>query len=93
MVMKSLAIGGALILAVSAPLTLPIMQGKAVTLALGPVAVSYQRDEGVELDLEGSCLIDHCPFFVLRVETRTAAIDQTVHQLSRLSLRQLKRAG
>jgi hypothetical protein len=93
MVMKSVAIGTALMLALSTPVTLPVMQGKALTLAIGPVALSYQRDDGVDFGLEGRCLTDQCPFFVLRVEEPSSIVEQTVRQLPRLSARQLKRAG
>lgn len=70
MVMKTLAMGTAIALLVTAPVTVPLWSGAPVSLTAGPVAVTLHKERGIEFELDQDCILDTCPIVGLRIGDR-----------------------
>ncbi|WP_203293951.1 hypothetical protein [Maricaulis parjimensis] len=68
MLLKSLALMGLATSLVSLPVTLPVATGSPVTLAVGAVQLHYDRQSGLDVDFEASCLVQTCPFAEVRFD-------------------------
>jgi hypothetical protein len=66
-IMRTIIIGVVVLLAASAPATVPAMIGEHVAMAFGPVELSYDRSASFEIDLDTGCLANQCRIFELRV--------------------------
>lgn len=66
MIVKPFLISVALAALVSAPVALPMAAGIPVAIAVGPVAVTYDRDNALDLDLDIACFSTECPVIELR---------------------------
>jgi len=64
---KAMIITGCALMALSACFTVPILSGTPITLAVGPMSVSYSQETDFEFDLDADCLSDHCPIIEYRV--------------------------
>jgi len=64
---KAMIITGCALMAISACVSVPILTGTPVTIAMGPVAIHYSQDTDFEFDLETECLHDSCPIIEYRV--------------------------
>ena len=68
MVLKSLALAGLAASLISLPVTLPVVAGTPVTLAVGALEISYDRRAGLDVDFKANCLLDTCPLAEVRFE-------------------------
>ncbi|WP_417490858.1 hypothetical protein [Maricaulis sp.] len=66
MIIKPILIGVVLAALASAPVAVPMAAGVPVALAIGPVAVTYDRENALDLDLDIACLSTECPVIELR---------------------------
>tara|TARA_R110002073_G_scaffold163599_7_gene319761 strand:- start:802 stop:1041 length:240 start_codon:yes stop_codon:yes gene_type:complete len=66
MIIKPILISLALAALASTPVALPIAAGIPVALAVGPIAVTYDREKALDLDLDIACLSSECPIIELR---------------------------
>ncbi len=66
MTIKPILIGIVLAALASAPIAVPMAAGVPVALAMGPVAVTYDRENALDLDLDIACLSRECPMIELR---------------------------
>lgn len=70
MIIKPVLIGVALAALASLPLAVPMAAGVPVALAVGPVAITYDRENALDLDLDIACLSTECPVIELRYGAR-----------------------
>ena len=61
MVAKTLMVASAVCAMAGLPVALPAVSGIPVTLSLGPVDVTFDRDKWIDLDLDPDCFIETCP--------------------------------
>ncbi|WP_339743963.1 hypothetical protein [uncultured Maricaulis sp.] len=66
MIVKPILIGVALAALASLPLAVPMAAGVPVALAVGPVAITYDRDNALDLDFDIGCFSTECPVVELR---------------------------
>tara|TARA_R110000744_G_scaffold1843_11_gene7119 strand:- start:2596 stop:2835 length:240 start_codon:yes stop_codon:yes gene_type:complete len=66
MIIKPVLIGIALAALASTPVAVPLAAGIPVALAVGPIAVTYDRENALDLDLDLACLSTECPIIELR---------------------------
>jgi len=66
MSIKPILIGVAIAALASAPVAVPMAAGVPVALAVGPVAVTYDRQNALDLDLDIACFSTECPVIELR---------------------------
>lgn len=69
MITKAFMIGLVLAGTASLPIAVPMAAGIPVALALGPVTVSYDRVEALDLGLDAACFSTDCPLVELRYGT------------------------
>jgi hypothetical protein len=62
LIMACLALTGA-----TAPITLPIALGTPVSVAVGPVSVSYENRKSLDFDMDVTCFSERCPLFEFSV--------------------------
>ena len=68
MILKSLAFAGLATTLICLPVTLPVIAGTPVTLAVGALEISYDRQVGLDLDFQANCLLETCPMAEVRFE-------------------------
>ncbi len=68
MLLKSLAVGGLITSLICLPVTVPVVAGTPVTLAIGALEISYDRQAGLDLDFKANCLLDTCPIAQVRFD-------------------------
>ena len=66
MMIKPFLIGLALAALASLPVAIPMAAGVPVALAVGPVAVTYDHENALDLALDIACLSSECPVIELR---------------------------
>ncbi|WP_417484633.1 hypothetical protein [Maricaulis salignorans] len=66
MIVKPFLISLALAALASTPVAVPAAAGIPVALAVGPIAVTYDRENALDLDLDIACLSTECPIIELR---------------------------
>lgn len=66
MIVKPVLIGIALAALASTLVAVPMAAGIPVALAVGPVAVTYDRENALDLDLDIACFSSECPVIELR---------------------------
>lgn len=67
MLVKSLVVAGLATTAASLPVTLPLVWGGSVTLAVGGVELVMDRNKGFDLDFDPTCFVKSCPIAELRI--------------------------
>jgi hypothetical protein len=67
MVTKGLIIACLALAGATAPITLPIAMGTPVSVAIGPVSVTYENHEPLEFDMDVACFSERCPLFEFSV--------------------------
>ncbi|WP_417478074.1 hypothetical protein [Maricaulis sp.] len=66
MIVKPILISIALAALASMPVAVPLAAGIPVALAVGPIAVSYDRENALDVDLDMACISTECPIIELR---------------------------
>ncbi|WP_417488792.1 hypothetical protein [Maricaulis sp.] len=66
MIVKPILISIALAALASTPVAVPLAAGIPVALAVGPIAVSYDRENALDVDLDIACISTECPIIELR---------------------------
>jgi hypothetical protein len=67
MLVKSLVVAGLATTAASLPVTLSLVWGGSVTLAVGGVELVMDRHKGIDLDFDPTCFVQSCPIAELRI--------------------------
>ncbi|MHA6288787.1 hypothetical protein [Maricaulis sp. CAU 1757] len=67
MLAKTLVIAGLASAGLGAPLFVPVVSGQPVTLATGPVELTFTARQGPQLQIDPHCYRTDCPVAELRV--------------------------
>ncbi|MGK0266937.1 MAG: hypothetical protein ACI82N_001190 [Maricaulis sp.] len=66
MIVKPILVAIAMAALASTPVAVPMAAGIPVALAVGPVAITYDRENALDLDLDIGCFSTECPVVELR---------------------------
>ncbi len=66
MIIKPVLVSIAMAALASTPVAVPMAAGIPVALAVGPVAITYDRVNALDLDLDIGCFSSECPVIELR---------------------------
>lgn len=66
MIIKPFLISIAMAALASTPVAVPMAAGIPVALAVGPVAITYDRVNALDLNLDMACFSSECPVIELR---------------------------
>jgi hypothetical protein len=66
MIVKPILISVALAALASTPIAVPMAAGIPVAVAIGPIAITYDRANSLDLKLDVACMSSECPVIELR---------------------------
>tara|TARA_R110000868_G_scaffold107263_4_gene293438 strand:+ start:59444 stop:59683 length:240 start_codon:yes stop_codon:yes gene_type:complete len=66
MIVKPILISVALAALASTPIAVPMAAGIPVAVAIGPIAITYDRTNSLDLNLDVACMSSECPVIELR---------------------------